>query len=145
MNKYKQYLKNSNTNALIRFRQTIDELYNKTEYCTSSGLGKKYYRSYNYPDTEYILKTYEKVEPSTLMDLSRKISFLNQKYIKNTEEQIKLSPARIYDSGVFYRWYLQEQEGKEIDFESQVGNNNSMSVRRIKANYNMWKKAFGMD
>jgi hypothetical protein len=107
-------------------------------------------------DSPYLLRLLKETNVLRAKQFGAKITTFNKKYKEETGQYIKLSPIRVYESGLFYRWYQLEKENISISFSEYVEmdiENKEYALKKeyvatqkakdIELAYNMWKKAFG--
>lgn len=100
--------------------------------------------------TEYAAMNYDNPTDQTRLTLIQMFSKFNNIYRKTTNNIIKLSPACLRDSGIYYRWYVNEKNKKPIDYEeySELKTKQydkisyNRKIKEIGINYESWKKAF---
>jgi hypothetical protein len=103
-------------------------------------------------DSDYLLTGYFDVKKKRAIQYGTKIRDLNIIYKKETKQYINLTPNSIYESGIFYRTFEDEMQGKEISFEeyarekikSTLDNeyNYNYTIKKIESRYQTWKLAF---
>lgn len=106
-------------------------------------------------DTDLVLRTFIYTIINREKQFGSRITEFNLKYKNETGEYIRLSPTRIYESGLYYRWYQLELNNEDIPYEDYVetdmegkdyviGNKYVFTdkLKDIKIAYSMWKKAF---
>jgi hypothetical protein len=101
--------------------------------------------------SEYLLSSIRPSNGNRLNHFRDKLTKLSVSYGETIGEKISLSAGRLFDSGVFYRWYKKELIHEEIteehivDYINDKGLNPfyiSSEIKKIKMHYETWKKAF---
>ena len=108
-------------------------------------------------DSGLLLNTTRKTPVSPKRQYNYQVSKMNETYREKTGRYIKITPLRIYESGIYNIWLNIEKSGSEIDYNEYVikktcgkiyQNKQEQTFNKIKKQviieYNMWKKAFNL-
>jgi len=136
------------------FKKLLEVTLSTSQLSRKTRNGKKMY--FDLFDTKYLLRGFKETFVNREKQFGAKITQFNKDYRNITGEYIRLSPDRIYESGLYYRWHILEQSDLPIPFddyiatemddkEYSIDNKYVFTMKRkdIETSYNMWKKAFG--